>query len=524
MKLFRLIKKSLDLNLRKLILFLAVFSVSTLFIISLIVSYQIVKNQLINNSLVLNYEYANKIATSTDNHFKNILIELEYSAKNLGKSFDDDKTRELEVQRLKMQSNYYNSVVIGDPQGRLINYSPNILNIDKNKVQNTLGIENSLKNKKTYISTPYLSVKKNMIIFNSQPIYDSRKNYKGFIGSTIYLKERNIINQLLTTADSYRKSYMYVIDKNGQIIFHPDHERIGEIVKNNNGLDYIKERKNGKIRLINSRGVDNLAGFAHIKTTDWIIVSQQPTMELLKQATSIIYKVSAGIFIFYLLIFYIVWKCSFFIASPLHKLANIAGSLHRPEVRDEIRNIYPWYYEIVKFKHSLLLSIKNFSIKINEMDRSVNTDPLTGLMNRRGMNFFIANQMTKKEKFSILLIDIDFFKRINDTYGHDQGDLILKYLAEIMQKSFRKNDACCRYGGEEFIIVIPNTSQQSIYESAERFRRELETQSLPNVGSITVSIGIASWPESSDDILEVFKIADKHLYEAKNSGRNCVKF
>lgn len=524
MRIFRFIKKNLDLNLRKLILFLAGFSVSILFIISLVISYQIVKNQLIDNSLSLNFEYANKIATSTDNHFKNILTQLDYSARILGKSFEYEGTRESEVQRLNMQSNYYNSVVIGDPQGRLINYSPSILNIDKNKVQKTLGIENSLKKKKTYISTPYLSVKNNMIIFISQPIYDNKKKYKGFIGSTIYLKEKNIINQLLTTAESYKKSYMYVIDKNGQIIFHPDNKRIGEIVKNNSGLDYIKERKNGKIRLINSRGVDNLAGFSHIENTDWIIVSQQPTMELLKQATSIVYKVSAGIFIFYLIIFYFVWKFSFFIASPLHRLASIAGSLHRPEVRNEIRNIYPWYYEIVEFKHSLLLSVKNFSLKINEMDHYVNTDPLTSLMNRRGMNFFITNQMNKKKNLSILIIDIDFFKRINDIYGHDQGDLVLKYLATIMQKSFRKNDACCRYGGEEFIVVIPDASQQNVYESAERFRKELEAQTIPNVGFITVSIGIASWPESSDDISEVFKIADKYLYEAKNSGRNCVKF
>ena len=73
-----------------------------------------------------------------------------------------------------------------------------------------------------------------------------------------------------------------VIDKNDKIIFHPDHERIGEIIKNNTGLDYIKKQNSGKIRLINSRGVDNLAGFSHVKTTNWIIVSQQPTKQLIK--------------------------------------------------------------------------------------------------------------------------------------------------------------------------------------------------------------------------------------------------
>lgn len=141
----------INLNLRKLILFLAIFSVLSLFIISSVISYYIVRNQLINNSLALNSEYANKIAIITDNHFKNILIELGYSAKILGKKFDDNEIRETEVQRLKMQSDYYNSVVVSDSEGRLINYSPNILNIDKNKVQTTLGISNSIKEKTIYI-------------------------------------------------------------------------------------------------------------------------------------------------------------------------------------------------------------------------------------------------------------------------------------------------------------------------------------------------------------------------------------
>lgn len=523
MKLFRFAEKKFNLNLRKLILFLSIFSVSSLFIISLVISYQVVKKQLINNSLSLNSQYANKIAMSTDNYFKNIAIKLEYSAKILGKKYNNEE-REAEVERLKMQSNYYNSVVIGDPLGRLINYSPNILNIDKTKIQTTLGIRNSIKSKKFYISTPYRSIKNNMIIFISYPIFDEKKKYKGFIGSTIYLEEKNVINQLLTTTEGYRKSYMYVIDKNGQIIFHPDHKRIGEIAKNNSGLEYIKQNKNGTTRLINSRGVDNLAGFAHIKTTDWIIISQQPTLELLTQANSIIYKVSGGIFIFYLIIFYIVWKCSFYIASPLHKLASIAGSLDQSETSNEIKSIIPWYYEIVKFKLSLLLSMRSFSLRINEMDYHINTDPLTGLMNRRGLNFTIEKKLSINSFFSILMIDVDFFKKINDTYGHEQGDLVLKCLAEIMQKNFRKNDVCCRYGGEEFIVLIPNVSKEEAYESAERFRKAVEQQFIENVGYITISIGIAYWPESSEDISEVFRIADKHLYEAKISGRNCIKF
>ena len=111
------------------------------------------KNQLISNSLAINSEYANKIALNTDNHFQNILKELKYSAQSLGKDFNSFALREAEVDRLKYQSDHYNSVFIGDAEGRLINFSPNILNIDRNKIQTTPGIQASLKNKNLYFFT-----------------------------------------------------------------------------------------------------------------------------------------------------------------------------------------------------------------------------------------------------------------------------------------------------------------------------------------------------------------------------------
>ena len=96
---------------------------------------------------------------------------------------------------------------------------------------------------------------------------------------------------------------MYVINNENEIIFHPDPERIGQSASNNSGLEYMHAHKHGQIRLVNSQGVDNLAGFSHIPTSNWIVVSQQPTHELLKQANSILYKLAAGFFLFYLLVF-----------------------------------------------------------------------------------------------------------------------------------------------------------------------------------------------------------------------------
>src|SRR5690606_22254021 len=97
---------------------------------------------------------------------------------------------------------------------------------------------------------------------------------------------------------------------------------------------------------------------------------------------------------------------------------------NQPEISSKIKEIKPWYYEVTKFKFSLLSSMRKFSQQITQMDNHINTDPLTGLMNRRGMNDFISQKINTVTPFSILLIDVDHFKKVNDTYGHDQGDIV----------------------------------------------------------------------------------------------------
>jgi len=153
-------------------------------------------------------------------------------------------------------------------------------------------------------------------------------------------------------------------------------------------LGYIRKNKSGSIRLVNSRGVDNLAGFAHIPSVNWTVISQQPTDELFAKANTLILKVSLGIFIFYLFIFILIWWISNFIASPLNRLARMASMLNQPDIQDKIKEVDPWYFEVLKFRTSMLLSSETFSHRISELKQHVNTDPLTGLYNRRGMQFF----------------------------------------------------------------------------------------------------------------------------------------
>ena len=186
----------LKLNLRKLILFLAIFSIAILFIASLFVNYSIQKKELLDTSLSVNMEYATKIAQKTDSQIQTVLKQLNYSATLLGDSFNDEQFKQLEVDRLKFQSNYFDSVIISDKYGHVLNYSPSKIAINKNVVNTTLGFKQSIETQKTVITSPYYSIKNNLIVFISQPIFDKDKKYLGFIGGAIYLKEKNIINEL----------------------------------------------------------------------------------------------------------------------------------------------------------------------------------------------------------------------------------------------------------------------------------------------------------------------------------------
>ncbi len=152
------------------------------------------------------------------------------------------------------------------------------------------------------------------------------------------------------------------------------------------------------------------------------------------------------------------------------------------------------------------------------------TDPLTGLKNRRCLQEKIVEniELSKKEhsSFALLLIDVDFFKLVNDTYGHPIGDAVLQELAKKLQVETRTQDLVARMGGEEFIIVLPNTNKEHARVIAERIRLNIDQGSWEHA-RITVSIGVTTY-ELDDNVSKLFSKADDALYRSKKDGRNCV--
>jgi diguanylate cyclase (GGDEF)-like protein len=176
----------------------------------------------------------------------------------------------------------------------------------------------------------------------------------------------------------------------------------------------------------------------------------------------------------------------------------------------------------------LAVSLSNARM-VQKLETMATTDGLTGLLNKRAMLDQAAAKVAAASRFgrklSVLIADIDFFKKVNDTYGHDVGDVVIKGLADILKKQKRATDVVARFGGEEFIVLCEQTDEAGAVLLGERIREELESTVFHTANgqlTVTCSVGIATFPECGGKWDELFKAADDALYVSKRGGRNRV--
>ena len=154
------------------------------------------------------------------------------------------------------------------------------------------------------------------------------------------------------------------------------------------------------------------------------------------------------------------------------------------------------------------------------------TDAMTGLYNRRHFEEFIKKEAVRanrqNQKFTVIGIDLDYLKKINDVYGHNYGDMAIKAIAEVLKISCRSIDIAARMGGEEFNVILSGVDSQGGMVFAERIRKTVEAIELEKIGNITASVGVATFSEHSDDIDELLELVDHAMYESKRNGRNRV--
>ena len=196
------------------------------------------------------------------------------------------------------------------------------------------------------------------------------------------------------------------------------------------------------------------------------------------------------------------------------------------EIQNNIQNIIESFdipdankMDVIKKINFMYTQTKHMSV----------TDPLTKLYNRRHFETEFEKEFKRAKRYnsplSVAIVDIDFFKKINDTYGHSCGDYVLKEIAFLMMQNFRQTDTIFRYGGEEFVVILTETPELTASIPMERLRKNIENNSFKYNGNdikVTISIGISSKTDCNNQV-EMFDYADKALYNAKNEGRNRVR-
>lgn len=289
-----------------------------------------------------------------------------------------------------------------------------------------------------------------------------------------------------------------------------------------------------------------------IQSIGWRVLVRQPTSQTLRDVDSLQSVIQATIFLSVLVFMILLWWGATRISVPLRQLSAHARRIERgadtkpikiksmaSEVSELAAALHSMASTLTRGKNALAESNtrleKEVEARTAELERAnlalallARNDELTNLPNRRAANEHLdAEFLTMKRSqnaYCVLMIDVDFFKSINDTHGHAAGDQVLRRVAQSLKVGVRQSDFVSRFGGEEFLIILPNTKLEEGLIVSEKLRAAVESLDIPLVGTVTVSLGLAVSSVKQTNSHTVVKEADRLLYKAKSAGRNRVEF
>ena len=219
------------------------------------------------------------------------------------------------------------------------------------------------------------------------------------------------------------------------------------------------------------------------------------------------------------------FKKGYFVSIPLMIEKEVVGVLNINDVDQDPFNVNDLDF-ILNLSEFIAMSISN-AVLYEQTNKLAVTDGLTGISNRPSVEKSLQIEFERSKRYnsplSLILLDVDHFKDVNDTYGHQKGDEILIAFASLLKKACRANDIAARYGGEEFIMVLPQSNARGAFKIAERVREEMMKISFTGNESnfaVTVSCGVAELNKDYESINKLIAAVDQALYEAKNGGRN----
>jgi len=380
------------------------------------------------------------------------------------------------------------------------------------------------------ISNPYLSPKTNApSIAVVAPVSGRNGQVIGFLIGSINLTKDYFVEELMGYKIG-KTGYLYLFNADRTMIIHPDKNRIMKQdvpLGVNKYFDMAVRGFEGSGETINSRGVPQLASYKQLRTVNWILASAFPLEEAYAPVRDVRNSLFAATALVTFSSIVLVWILTSKIIAGLNSFTGqVREIMEHPDGKHEIH---------IDSNDEVTLLATTFNKLMNELDltreeleKLTRTDHLTGLFNRRHLGFeapkLIGLSERKNTPTAVALVDIDNFKKINDNHGHEAGDAVLVRLAKTLQSTVRPYDLVVRYGGEEFLVLLPMSTSQESMEIAERIRCTIQDTPIKINNeqlSITVSIGLYV-SEQIHDLQGAIMRADEALYYAKNNGRNQV--
>lgn len=377
------------------------------------------------------------------------------------------------------------------------------------------------------------------------PVYDANQKLRGVLGAHIHWQWAKSVMAVVTPPNANDMGLgIFVVNKDNQIIYPEGVDsRLHlpqAIAEGNVRRGKFTDWGDGEPYLSAAAAMRDPVASTPL---GWRVVVRQPKSIVLADVTKLQHLVLSVSVVAALVFLLLAWGIASSISRPLENLTARARRLEEgdeaisfevaggsTEVRRLSAALQRMAEKLLDSKHSLEAKVAERTAALQELNQQLEslarTDPLTQVPNRLAANERLTMEFSRFQRsnmaYTVLMMDIDFFKRVNDTHGHPVGDAVLRHVAKVIGQSLRQTDFLARVGGEEFMVLLPMTPLSQALGVAEQIRAAVHASSIPPVGNLSISIGASSVMDGDGNADTLVQRADQRLYHAKEQGRNRV--
>lgn len=492
---------------------LAVLSVAVGFSNAMYSSYQVQKAQIIKNALAANHARAEKLAEVIDVYVAALHRQARSAADRLPGSLGKPQALQDELQRLAGQIDSLHAVMLADAEGRIVARSP-MGQLADAKVLRLADLGISAQGPESWVTT--IPGAQAAVLTVAEPVEDAAGAPLAYLAIAITLDAGSGMDRIIGDRDEIAGMSVFLVGSNGDVLYRR-HAPAGTF-----DLASLEPARHGGAALYpKTDGGAVLIGYAPLAKGNWAVVAQRSLDQVLSPLRELLGDALRSAIPAIVLTLLLVCGLAYAIASPLSRLTRAMSAGKSPGV--DLGRLNAWYAEADTLRDAVELTLNQHQDEVGRLNTQALTDPMTGLLNRRAMTDVLDAYAADGASVAVIAMDLDHFKRINDSFGHMTGDKVLIALAEVIRAGLRDQDRAFRVGGEEFIALLPTGSAEKACEIAERLRTAVARRLMPDsVGRVTVSIGVALWPQDGESAADVIRRADEALYESKQLGRNRV--